>query len=222
MKVHQINENSLMVTFGDQIDLTFPAKIKALSNKITDTFKHDVIELTPSYTTLLVEFGFNVKPQTAIAIIERFNIDVYDSTPVCTVTIPVFYHTSVAPHLDEICETLQLSVQALIDLHTRAPYTCCAIGFLPGFGFLAELPPSLQLPRLATPRSVIAGSVAIAERQTAIYPSDSPGGWHVIGRCPLDLFDPQHPDKSLLKVGDQVQFTSISQHEYHQYQDNAC
>jgi KipI family sensor histidine kinase inhibitor len=102
-------------------------------------------------------------------------------------------------------------------MHTEQEYRVYAMGFAPGFAYLGELPEKLRLPRLDNPRTKIpAGSVAIAEAQTAVYPSESPGGWNIIGRTAETLYDPQADSISPMKVGDRVQFKAVSKDEFEQ------
>jgi KipI family sensor histidine kinase inhibitor len=108
-----------------------------------------------------------------------------------------------------------MSLQELVQLHTEPEYTICAIGFTPGFAFLSGLNSVLQMPRQSTPRlKVMPGSVGIGGDQTAVYPSTSPGGWNIIGNCPIPLFNPNSEQLSPFRVGDKVKFNSISKQEY--------
>ncbi len=114
--------------------------------------------------------------------------------------------------LAEVAERCQLTITQVIDLHSSAEYRVAMVGFLPGFPYLDGLPAALHLPRRATPRAkVAAGSVAIANDQTGIYPQSSPGGWHILGTTPLRLFDPQVEPPALLNAGDLVYFEPISE-----------
>jgi KipI family sensor histidine kinase inhibitor len=124
------------------------------------------------------------------------------------VEVPVEYGGACGPDLAAAAAALAIAPEELIRLHAAAEYTVAALGFSPGFPYLTGLPQRLELPRRTTPRPVAAGSVAIAGSQAGIYPCASQGGWHVIGRTPLKLFDPESPLPSLLKVGDQVRFVS--------------
>ncbi|WP_369434125.1 allophanate hydrolase subunit 1 [Psychromonas sp. MME1] len=118
---------------------------------------------------------------------------------------------SVGWDLDALSQRTNLTVAEIIQLHSETIYRVCAIGFAPGFAFLAEVPAAIQAPRHATPRHFVpAGSVAIADAQTAVYPSDSPGGWQIIGNCPITLFDHHRDPITPFKVGDRVKFTAIS------------
>ncbi|MGB0695431.1 MAG: 5-oxoprolinase subunit PxpB [Rhodospirillaceae bacterium] len=134
--------------------------------------------------------------------------------------LPACYDPSVAPDLVETAERLGLSQEQLVAGHSAALYDVPLIGFLPGFPFLSGTPQALHLPRRATPRTQVpAGSVAIANDQTAIYPWESPGGWHLIARCPVPLFNVSRPAPSLLAVGDQLRFDPISVADLESLQD---
>ncbi|MCY7296347.1 5-oxoprolinase subunit B family protein [Alteromonas sp. a30] len=128
-------------------------------------------------------------------------------------SIPVFYGGESALDLASVAEQTGLSVDEVIALHCQACYEVAAVGFAPGFAYLNGLPERLRVPRMAKPRKhIVAGSLAIAEQQTAIYPCDSPAGWHVIGHCPLPLFSLETGAK--LAMGDRVTFTPVSLNEY--------
>ncbi len=130
-------------------------------------------------------------------------------------TLPVCYEGEYAPDLDEVAQRSKLSVNEVIQLHSSTVYDILFIGFLPGFPFLAELPEILRFPRRTSPRlRVPAGSVAIANDQTAIYPWESPGGWHLLGRCPVPLFNSTWAEPSLLTPGGQVSFEAVSEKDF--------
>ncbi|WP_375324591.1 5-oxoprolinase subunit PxpB [Flagellimonas sp. GZD32] len=130
-------------------------------------------------------------------------------------TIPVCYDIEFGIDIEEAAKTLQLSVEELIEQHTSHEYVVYGIGFLPGFMYLGGLPSSLEIPRRAEPRlRVTKGSVGLAGKQTGIYPQDSPGGWNIIGNCPVQLFNPKEKLPCFVKVGDKIRFESISKAEY--------
>lgn len=129
--------------------------------------------------------------------------------------IDVCYNHPDALDIEHIAKHANLTTDELINLHSNLTLSVDAIGFAPGFAYLTGLPPALQLPRRNTPRlKVPAGAVAIAQQQTAIYPEESPGGWHIIGLSPATLFDAHTSPYSLFKVGDSVTFNAISLDEY--------
>lgn len=130
------------------------------------------------------------------------------------IRIPVCYDESVAPDLRAMSESKQLGIWEIIALHTARVYRVYTIGFLPGFSYMATVDDKLITPRKPRPVPVAAGSVGIAGAQTGIYPLDSPGGWHIIGRTPIKQFDPATKELVKLKVGDHVQFYGISKEEY--------
>ncbi len=124
--------------------------------------------------------------------------------------VPVCYETPFATDVNAYASYTGLSREAIVTLHTEKPLYVFMVGFNPGFPYLGMLPDAMRMPRKAAPAlKVPAGSVGIAGQQTGIYPNAGPGGWNIIGRTPLRLFDPAHPDTCLLQAGDLVQFTSI-------------
>ena len=130
-------------------------------------------------------------------------------------TLPVCYDLEFGMDIEEAANTLKISVEELIKQHTSHQYVVYGIGFLPGFMYLGGLPSSLEISRRAEPRlKVQKGSVGLASKQTGIYPQDSPGGWNIIGNCPVTLFDPSKKDPCFVKVGDKIQFEGISKAEY--------
>jgi KipI family sensor histidine kinase inhibitor len=129
--------------------------------------------------------------------------------------IPVCYDLEFGIDLEEASKTLNLSPDELIQEHTAHQYVVYGIGFLPGFMYLGGLPTGLEIPRRAEPRLQVAkGSVGLAGKQTGVYPQDSPGGWNIIGNCPVELFNPKAKEPCFVKVGDKIQFQKISRAEY--------
>lgn len=126
------------------------------------------------------------------------------------IEIPVAYGGEYGPDLETVAEARGLTVGEVIALHSGTEYLCYMIGFMPGFPYLGKLPDPLRTPRLSTPRTrVAAGSVAIADAQTGIYPRESPGGWNLLGRTAVRLFDPDADPPSLISPGDRVRFVPI-------------
>jgi inhibitor of KinA len=131
------------------------------------------------------------------------------------VEIPVCYDSEFAPDLDDVARHAQISTDEVVNLHSTPEYRVACIGFVPGFTFLAGLPEKLATPRRDTPRKEIQpGSVGIGGAQTGIYPLRSPGGWNLIGRTPLRLFDPTKNPPTALCPGDRVRFRVISREEF--------
>ena len=134
------------------------------------------------------------------------------------IEIPVCYETEFAPDLEDIARHTRVRQKEVIELHSGAEYRVHCVGFTAGFPFLAGLPSQLATPRRSTPRKEIpAGSVGIGGAQTGIYPVKSPGGWNIIGRTPLRLFDPQKNPPALLRAGDRVRFRAITREEFNHF-----
>ncbi|GAL06566.1 allophanate hydrolase 2 subunit 1 [Photobacterium aphoticum] len=131
------------------------------------------------------------------------------------IALPVYYGRDVGPDLQAVAEHAGLSVEEVIAIHSGQTYTVCAIGFAPGFAFLASVDARIAMPRQVTPRQQVpAGSVGIANQQTAVYPNASPGGWQIIGNCPVGLFSPDATPMTPFSVGDTVQFTPIDREAF--------
>ncbi|WP_096085620.1 5-oxoprolinase subunit PxpB [Agaribacterium haliotis] len=220
--IRQINESALHIDFA-----LFNSDSDELSQSCTDAllnFTHwlkqqnwPVIEIVPAYRSALVQFDFaRAKPQQFIAAIEQWltNYSSVDqvSTNEPVLTLPCLYSERVAPDLIRLAQAKGLSTAELIQLHISRSYRVFCIGFSPGFPYLGWVAPQLASPRLARPRiHVAAGSVGIADRQTGIYPQAGPGGWNIIGRCPLQLFNAERAQKCLLKPGQHVRFEAIDE-----------
>ena len=129
--------------------------------------------------------------------------------------LPVCYDKEFGIDLDEVSRQLEMDVQDIITMHSNAVYTVYGIGFLPGFMYLGGVPEALEVPRKSAPRAKVPkGSVGLAGKQTGVYPQDSPGGWNIIGRCSVPMFDIKKEDPCFVKVGDKIQFYPISMGEY--------
>ncbi|SEM28424.1 inhibitor of KinA [bacterium A37T11] len=137
--------------------------------------------------------------------------------------IPVCYGGGYGPDLDYLASILALTTNEVVQLHSSAIYRVFMIGFVPGFAYLGGLDHRLEIARKGTPRnSVPAGSVGIAGKQTGIYSLETPGGWQIIGRTPLRMFDANRKEPVLLKAGDRVSFTTITEKEFNQYKEARC
>jgi KipI family sensor histidine kinase inhibitor len=212
-------ENALLIYFGNKIDATLPEKIGNFANQIKNTLSDVVIDVIPSYTSLHVSYDLNkINFQEFFDKVEGLLDQQDTNTSVIepqTTHIPVYYGTEVGFDLEHLLAEKNLDLESFIELHTEQAYLIYAIGFSPAFAYLGEVDERIQMPRLATPRIKIpAGSVGIAESQTAIYPADSSGGWNIVGRTLLDLSlnNPENVDK--FRVGDKMKFYSITRDEY--------
>ncbi|SMF00986.1 sensor histidine kinase inhibitor, KipI family [Alteromonadaceae bacterium Bs31] len=220
--VQALNDNTLLITFGDTPSEQLAAIVGRSWRFLKQHLAKQLINAVPASTTLLLEF--KGKPPSTEKVESLLSNALMDSEhPVYTPKqhiIPVLYDPDVAPDLNAIMKQSNLNLDQLIELHTNKIYRVFALGFMPGFAFLGEVDKRIAFPRMATPRvEVAAGSVGIAENITGIYPRTSPGGWHIIGRCPLELspdFLSENPTEKppSFSVGDEVQFTAIQKREF--------
>lgn len=218
-KIILAGEHSLLIYFGHKIDSNLPKNIASFAEQLLAKFPNLIIDLTPSYTSLLVSYNLNLTThQQFVNQVEQcLNTFEYKSnhTTSTLLSIPVYYGFETGLDLERLLSEKQLDLNAFIDIHSSVEYLVYAIGFSPVFAFLGEVDSRIRAPRLATPRIKIpTGSVGIAQSQTAIYPTDSSSGWNIIGRTPIDLSlnNPSNIDK--FKTGDRVKFYSISKDEY--------
>lgn len=207
--------NAWLVRLFDTIDDNNLAAIMALSQQCAAAFGAALVDLTPSYTTLLVEFDIaQLSPAQAHCKLQGLLAGLAQTPPMAEGPIkelPVWYHASVGPDLPRLAQSKSCSAAQLIELHCSTLYQVFALGFAPGFAFMGSVHPLLEAPRLATPRArVYPGSVALAGRQTSAYPSLSPGGWNLIGRTPVTLFDRNREQMSYFQVGDRVRMVPIN------------
>lgn len=181
-----------------------------------------------SSTGVLVEFDIlkcspNDPWEIAEQSIESFlRSESYSSAALSSreIHIPVCYDEQLAPDLRDVANHLDCETVQIIEWHLSVQYQVTSMGFMPGFGYMSSTHEALRLPRKNTPRTrVPAGGVAIVEHMTAVYPQQSAGGWHLIGRTPMRLFDPNQASPALLRVGDSVRFVQITHDEFRSYGD---
>jgi len=211
-------ESHLIVEFGDSIELTTNREVRALGRALQGLSVPWLREVLPTYRSLMISYcPFSITPHELKEICEGLCALNIPSSHGCSeeVEIPVFYGGELGLDIEDVARETDLSVEEVIALHTSRSYPVYMIGFLPGYPYLGGLDARLSLPRLKVPRTkVSAGSVAIAEQQTGVYPLASPGGWRLIGHTPLCFFDPQQSQPSLLQAGQWVRFRAVSWPEY--------
>jgi len=217
-RVEVVAIDCLMVRLFDVIAEDNMPWMLAASERLRAGFAGHLIDLVPSYTTLMVHYDLNaLSPSQARELIaEALNGLAPNPQAVgqCHV-LPVWYDLSVGPELALLSQRSGLSVSEVVRRHSEREYQVFALGFAPGFAFMGLVEELLAAPRLNTPRKrVAAGSVGIAERQTAAYPVVSPGGWNLIGRTPSKLFDRERDGYSLMQPGDRVRFAAVDHAEF--------
>lgn len=216
-QIIRLSETNLLFYVADKIDPNLAPRLALLCDRIKQQFP-DLIDVIPSYVSVMIEFHPSFDVSKLLLFLEQA-LDEFDnlkpSLQQKVIELPVYYHSEVAPDLLSVAQEKQLSVNEVIQIHTSQEYTVCAIGFTPGFAFLGVVDDKIKSSRHDEPRlRVPKGSVGIADNQTAVYPSDSPGGWKIIGNCPITLFDVKSDPISPFKVGDRVRFVPIDKSEF--------
>lgn len=210
--------NSVMAYFGEGISEQAAARVAACAQALRLVPPVWLIDMVPSYGSLLVIYDPFMTDALAVrAHLRELNAKATQGDVKASqlVRLPVYYHESVGPDLTALADKAGLTPEQVIEIHTQQIYRVYAIGFAPGFAYLGEVDPRIAAPRLATPRTKVPkGAVAIADRQTAVYPAASPGGWNLIGRCPTPMFNPVAEPTMPVQSGDQVQFYAIDKDEY--------
>ncbi|MDH4584541.1 5-oxoprolinase subunit PxpB [Pseudomonas sp. BN415] len=217
IRLEPAGAEALLLVLADEPDTRSPQRIAALAETLRRELGPLLLDLVPGWTTLLLHYDLTRTDQQDLAqriepLLEAWLLapDAPDAGRLHE--IPIWY---CGEDLAWVAESCGLSVAGLVDIHSSAEYRVGAIGFSPGFAYLGGLDSRLALPRRSSPRiRVPAGSLAIAEQQTAIYPQASPGGWHLLGLCPWRLFDARREPPCPLALGDRVRFFAIDETRY--------
>ncbi|MEP7128615.1 MAG: 5-oxoprolinase subunit PxpB [Chitinophagales bacterium] len=224
--IFPLGDSAITVDFGNCIDEEVNKEVIRRFNQLQQQPFPGMIEAVPAYSSLTIHYdmlalkkkgtgGLTIfqwveqqllerleQPQQHLASKERF------------MKIPVCYEKEFALDIAQLAATKNISVEEVIQIHTSKNYKVYMLGFLPGFTYMGEVDEKIAIPRKPQPVNIVAGSVGIAGKQTGIYPLASPGGWQIIGRTPLQLFDAKRDEPALLRAGDMVQFYSISKNEF--------
>jgi KipI family sensor histidine kinase inhibitor len=210
---------ALVVEFGDTISLEINRRVVALDSAILKAEIRGVEELVPTYRSLLVRYDpLKISYEQLVFCVKDLEENLKDSHAKMEgrkVVVPVVYGGEYGPDLGHVAQFHGLTEEQVVRLHSEREYRVYMIGFVAGFPYLGEVADEIATPRLETPRlKVSAGSVGIAEKQTGIYPCEAPGGWQIIGRTPIRLFDPWQQPPTPLNSGDTVKFRPILEAEY--------
>ena len=212
-----MGDRSLIIEFGDEISPEMNQRVMEFTHTMAANPLESVVETIPPYRSLLIVYdplkiSFNVLKQRIDDLQKKIG-EIQTPEPKI-IEIPVVYGGEYGPDLEWVARYHKISTEEAISFHTAATYRVYMIGLTPGFPYMGKLSEKLVTPRKETPGTVIpAGSVGIAQRQTGIYPSESPGGWQIIGRTPLKLFNPTQSPPAILKMGDLVRFFQIGKEE---------
>lgn len=217
VKFLQAGDTALTIEFGDSATRELSAQVLALDRRLAAAAAlPGVVETVPTMRSLTVYYDPLLTSHAALAeaITPLLSMAAAAEQVGRRWTLPVCYEAAFAPDLAEVAATTKLTVAEVIRLHTSVTYRVYMLGFLPGQAYLGDLPSALHLPRRQTPRTAVPpGSVAIATSMGTVYPLQSPGGWHLIGRCPVRMFDPEAASPVLLAPADEVRFRAIDASE---------
>lgn len=224
IRLEVAGENALILYFSDHEKTTavitpeISSQVQQAEQLIRQHLSAEIVDVIPSYASILVVFSLlEIDHHHLRNKLKKLlkQCDSKSGNQGLLIELPVYYSLESGIDLARIAKHAKLSVEQVIALHQAQEYRVYAIGFAPGFAYLGEVDERIAMPRLATPRlKVPKGAVAIADRQTAVYPAESPGGWNILGLCPVDMFNPQAEPIMSVAVGDRVKFVAIDKQQY--------
>lgn len=230
-----LGDSAVLVTLGRNIDDATLMRVRSLTRALELARPQGIVDVVPAYATVAVYYDLEAFAAEDRPVFERVCELIGqhaektehawpDVVPEklgkrgeggAAVEIPVCYGGEYGPDLEEVARHCGIGADDVVALHSGADYMVHAVGFAPGFPYLGGLPEKLRIPRRATPRTLVpAGSVGIGWTQTGVYPLETPGGWQLIGRTPLALFDAERTPPAMLSVGDRVKFRAIRAEEF--------
>ena len=231
-KIYFIGDSAATIDFGNVIAEEINKKVIALFNHLSQHPTEGMIEAIPAYSSVTIYYDVGLLRKKIFGqakvyewirheLHTRMQSNLADrKTSTNLVRIPVCYE-EFGIDLQFIAEQKNITPEEIVRLHSSKQYRVYMLGFLPGFSYMGEVDDRIAIPRKAQPRPIVAGSIGIAGKQTGIYPLNSPGGWQIIGRTPLKMFDKDKDEPCLLKAGDQVEFYSIRKDEFENYQSRS-
>jgi len=216
--IQPVGDAALLVAFADRLDPAVNARVVWLADELRQTRPPGVRDIVPAYHSLAVYFDpLRTDGDRLARLLEVSAVASRDAriTASSVRQVPVCYGASYGPDLEEMVTATGLTSAEIVARHAAPTYRVFMIGFSPGFAYMGPVDPAIAVPRRATPRvRVPAGSVGIAGQQTGIYPSETPGGWMLVGRTPVQPFQPTRPEPFLFKAGDAVRFVPIDADDY--------
>ena len=222
--ISPVGDCAISIDFGQVIDPKINRHIRQTIERIQELNLEGIIELVPTYCALLLQYDAMLYSYSELCnIIEptlEQNVADNDNELVTVVEIPTVYGGEFGPDLGFVASHNNLSEDEVVSIHSGTDYLVYMLGFIPGFTYLGGMDPRIATPRLSSPRTLIpAGSVGIAGEQTGTYPSDSPGGWQIIGRTPVTMYDISKEQAALLSAGDYVRYVPIDEAEYNRIKE---
>ena len=218
MRILTVGDCAVSVEFGQEISLEINHKVMALKMVLEREPIRGIVELIPTYCSLLIQYDpmelrYGQLRDRLEALVTQ--LDEVEMPPKQVVEIPVAYGGEYGPDLGEVARAHNISEEEVIKLHSEPEYPIYMLGFVAGFPYLGGMNKAIATPRKKSPRLKIeAGSVGIAGEQTGIYSVESPGGWQIIGRTPLKLYDVNRNEPVLLKAGQYIKFKPITKEEF--------
>jgi inhibitor of KinA len=220
-RIDAVGDRCLLIGVGDTVDPATSQRVFALVRRLKERPIPGVLDIVPAFTTVALHYRpelLGAAPFEALrdAVLERL-AEPLDAAASAgrSIDIPVCYGGEFGPDLDDVAAACGLSAEQVIERHMQSAHRVYMLGFAPGFPFIGGLDPALKMPRRASPRTRIPpGSVGIARDQSCVYPLETPGGWNLIGRTPVRLFDPAANPPCLLAPGDRVRFVRIDEPTY--------
>jgi len=217
------SDRSILVQFGHEISEEFHQRVFAFTNFVLTNRIKSVVNIHPAYTSVLFTLDLNADLKEILSLIKKsWEASTQTDIPkMRQVEIPVLYGGELGKDIDRVSQHTGLNQSEIIQCHEGGLYKVYFTGFSPGFPYIGGMDPSLNTPRLTTPRKQVpAGTIGIAAEQTGIYPLSSPGGWNLIGQTPIKIFDWHHPTDLRLRMGDSIKFISVTKAEFDQLKEN--
>ena len=215
--VKPASDRSILIQFGSKISKDIHKQIVYYSNVLLNSQSSYIHNISPAYCSILVRLKNEVTMEEMLFKLKDIfnNQTAIKAPPSKTIKIPVCYEEEFSPDIERVMKYTGYSKNEIITKHISGNYLVYFIGFSPGFPYIVGMDHTLETPRMKTPRTVVpAGSVAIGGNQTGIYAIQSPGGWNIIGRTYLTLFEWKNIDDSLIKIGTKIEFYRITKHEF--------
>lgn len=220
MKFLKAGDSALIIELGNEISPIINYNLKKITDYL-DSLNHKAIkDLLPTYRSIIVYYDPMMVSFDELKEMVEKNCVVDDSQMVSVkkeiIEVPVLYGGEYGPDIENIASHNNLTIEEVIDIHTSGEYLVYMLGFTPGFPYLGGMDKRIATPRLTTPRTKIpGGSVGIAGEQTGLYPIESPGGWQLLGRTPLNFFDSVKENPFVVAAGQYIKFKAITEEEYH-------
>lgn len=225
MRFTPLGDRAVMITLGGTIDEATHRLVRSASARIDQRPPAGFVDQVPAFTSIAVHYdpliaarGTSKTPYERV--VDDLSVALDGLTaerlpPARVVEVPVSYGGALGPDLDDVARAHEITADEVVRIHTSGDYLVYMVGFMPGFAYLGGLSPKLATPRRTTPRTIVpAGTVGIGGSQTGVYPLDSPGGWNLIGKTPLAVFDIARPQPALLATGDRVRFRAITETDF--------